>query len=412
MPFEKFKASHGGEGPFKVAYGALFPEGIIGRRGLANEREQTDSLIASIEADDELGGLDALLEAGRSPLTREEHAKFRSALEQAALDQKTVASAFERFQDQQRQLMELNPADHEQLSTMGSQMELAHDYLMSANPDLQRLGATIAGKVVDAQQAYATTNEAQRIALGDEKWSRFQQIGDDLRQDSLPYQQQARAWGAVNASLQNNSAAGDLALVYGAMHVIEPGSAVQQGELANAANAAGVPDFVITAYNRLLRDGERLTPEERKQFYTLARDVMKNANGQQLERNSRAIDAGRAGDIGEPYLQNLGSPIAPLGEPRTEFGTQAPPAAAPGADPNVDSRARRVGDSLREGVTSAAGSALDFAKGIFNVNPNEAPPATSPPPSGESFQGVPVERDGTARGVYVPRGFRTRPTND
>jgi len=362
MPFERFKERHAGQGPFQLAYGALFPDGVLGRRGLADERELTDEVIGRIQADEQLEGLDSLISAGRRPLTREQHASFRAALAQAATEQKTVAAGFDAFNREQSRLLNTNPADSEQLITMTSQMEIAHRYLMSGNPELEKAGAALSAKVLDAQQAYTTTNEAQRLALGEQKWSRFQQIGDDLRTESLPYTTQARSWSAVNAALQENSAAGDLALVYGVMHVIEPGSAVQQGELANAANAAGVPDLAITAYNRLLRNGERLTPDERKQFYNLARNVMDRANGEQLERNSHAIASGRAGDIGPSYLESLGVPIAPIGEVRSDFGTVQSGEAQPSSEETpagvLRDTAIGVGD-LYQGARRGVGRAIE-----------------------------------------------------
>jgi hypothetical protein len=409
MPFERFKERHGGEGPFKLAYGALFPEGIIGRRGLADEREQTDELVGQIRGLDWVENLDSMLQAAQRPLTRDQHHAVRAALTQAVTDQATLGDAYDTFQREQQRLEQVNPADQEQLRTMSAQMDIAHRYLLSGNPELEKAGAALSAKVLDAQQAYTTTNEAQRLALGEQKWSRFQALQDDLRSESLPYQQQARAWAAVNAALQENSAAGDLALVYGAMHVIEPGSAVQQGELANAANAAGVPDLAITAYNRLLRGGERLTPQERKQFYNLARNIMETANGEQLERNARAVAAGRDGEIGEPYLRNLMQPIAPLGEQRGDFGTvptgEAQPSGAETPAGVIRDTAIGIGD-MYQGARRGVSNAFEALLGPRAERPPQ------PPSSGETFNGVPIERDGTARGVYIPRFLRRRPTND
>lgn len=333
MPFERFKEKHGGRGPFETAYEALFPYGVLGRRGLDDERDLTNELVSRVQADDELAGLDGLVAAAQQPLTREQHHRVRAALTQAVVDQRTINAGYAGFQAQQAELRErmVNANDEEQLGVMDSQMTYAHRLLTSSNPQLQAAGTALATKVLDAQQAYATQNEAQRLAkdaadetartaLGNERWSRFQQIGDDLRSESAPYLVQARSWNAVNAAIANPTAAGDLALVYGVMHVIEPGSAVQQGELANAANAAGVPDIVLTAYNRILRDGQRLTPDERQQFYQLARDTMQSANTGQLERNSRALATGRAGGIGDEYLRNLQQPVAPLGDMPKAFG--------------------------------------------------------------------------------------------
>lgn len=59
--------------------------------------------------------------------------------------------------------------------------------------------------------------------------------------------------------------AGDMALIYGYMKMLDPGSSVREGEYANAASAGSVPDKVWGMYNRVLK-GEKLPPELRISF--------------------------------------------------------------------------------------------------------------------------------------------------
>lgn len=79
------------------------------------------------------------------------------------------------------------------------------------------------------------------------------------------FAQQSAAYGRIVASADEPSAAGDLALIFNYMKVLDPGSVVREGEFATAQNAAGVPQRVQALYNNVLR-GERLTPEQRKDF--------------------------------------------------------------------------------------------------------------------------------------------------
>lgn len=90
--------------------------------------------------------------------------------------------------------------------------------------------------------------------------------------------------------LPNPSAAGDIALVFSFMHVIEPESIVREGEFATAANAAGVPERVRNMYNKLLA-GERLSPEQRRDFSNQASNIFRaKLNLQtQLEDKFRGI---------------------------------------------------------------------------------------------------------------------------
>lgn len=71
---------------------------------------------------------------------------------------------------------------------------------------------------------------------------------------------------------QRPDAAGDLAMIFGYMKILDPGSVVREGEFANAQNAAGVPDIVRNAYNRAL-SGQRLNPQQRQQFLTQGRNI-------------------------------------------------------------------------------------------------------------------------------------------
>lgn len=77
------------------------------------------------------------------------------------------------------------------------------------------------------------------------------------------------SWGRVQASAKDPSAAGDLALVFNYMKILDPGSVVREGEFATAQNAAGVDERVAGMYNRLM-SGERLTPNQRKDFVNRA----------------------------------------------------------------------------------------------------------------------------------------------
>ena len=63
--------------------------------------------------------------------------------------------------------------------------------------------------------------------------------------------------------------AGDVAVVYSYMKMLDPGSTVMQGEQATAQNTSGVPDQVRNIYNTLIT-GAGLTPTQRQAFLTQA----------------------------------------------------------------------------------------------------------------------------------------------
>lgn len=76
---------------------------------------------------------------------------------------------------------------------------------------------------------------------------------------------QAAAYGRMVASAEDPSAAGDMALIFNYMKVLDPDSTVLEGEYATARNATGVPQRVINLYNQALT-GQTLSPEQRMDF--------------------------------------------------------------------------------------------------------------------------------------------------
>lgn len=97
-------------------------------------------------------------------------------------------------------------------------------------------------------------------------------IRDSFEKAYKPISEQEFAFNRLNASQDN--AAGDLALIFNYMKLLDPGSAVREGEFANAQNAAGVPDQVRNQWNKLM-SGERLNPVQRKEFRSQAADLFK-----------------------------------------------------------------------------------------------------------------------------------------
>lgn len=73
------------------------------------------------------------------------------------------------------------------------------------------------------------------------------------------------SYNRVQASAEKASAAGDLALIFNYMKILDPGSVVRESEFATAQNAAGVPDRVRAMYNRVL-SGKKLADDQRADF--------------------------------------------------------------------------------------------------------------------------------------------------
>lgn len=76
----------------------------------------------------------------------------------------------------------------------------------------------------------------------------------------------------VTLSQGKGSAMGDIGLIFSYMKALDPGSVVREGEQATAQNAAGVPDQIRNAYNRLV-SGQRLSPEQRADMANTALSI-------------------------------------------------------------------------------------------------------------------------------------------
>lgn len=102
-----------------------------------------------------------------------------------------------------------------------------------------------------------------------------------------------------------NTGAGDIALVYSYMKILDPTSVVREGEFATAQNSAGIPAAVVASYNKAL-NGERLTGDQRKSFVSQSQKLL-NAAGVREKEVRKGIDqiAGNYGlNKGNIYFNN------------------------------------------------------------------------------------------------------------
>ena len=101
-------------------------------------------------------------------------------------------------------------------------------------------------------------DEEEAFNFGDED-----KLRDDFRSESKEFVKVRDAYGRILST--DASAAGDLALIFNYMKILDPGSVVREGEFATAQNSAGVPTRIRAQYNKI-KTGERLAPETREDF--------------------------------------------------------------------------------------------------------------------------------------------------
>jgi hypothetical protein len=104
-------------------------------------------------------------------------------------------------------------------------------------------------------------------------------VEDTVRKEYLgqakPYIEVGQAYKKVAEAAKNPSAAGDIAMIFGFMKILDPGSVVREGEFATAQNAAGIPDRVRAQYNAAI-NGQRLTDVQRTDFMNQAKNIVQS----------------------------------------------------------------------------------------------------------------------------------------
>lgn len=137
-----------------------------------------------------------------------------------------------------------------------------------------------------------------------------------------PYFEVRDAYSRINQSARDPSAAGDLALIFNYMKMLDPGSVVREGEFATAQNAAGVPDRVRNIANRLI-NGERLNENQRKDFVGQSNGLMKRQERQyqKIQEQYRGIAKRRQIDP-ENVIIDFTAPPEELPKPTPDTGAK------------------------------------------------------------------------------------------
>lgn len=91
------------------------------------------------------------------------------------------------------------------------------------------------------------------------------------------------AFDRVKFAAENESAAGDVALIFGFMKMLDPGGRVTEGEFATTEQAGSVPEQVLGLYNRAV-SGQRLTANQRADFFNQTKGIFRRQVEKQIGR--------------------------------------------------------------------------------------------------------------------------------
>lgn len=156
------------------------------------------------------------------------------------------------------------------------------------------------------------------------------------------FNEQSQAYGRIVASAENPSPAGDLAMIFNYMKVLDPGSVVRESEFATAAQASAwlqeqegigvaIPRPVAQAI-RALQSGERLSDEQRADFTNRATALYRQAErGYSNVYDQWSNRANRYGMTPEDVMTDYrfrpagALPSAPVSGPQARPVPPAPP---------------------------------------------------------------------------------------
>lgn len=133
----------------------------------------------------------------------------------------------------------------------------------------------------------------------------------------------------IQSVTRKPSAAGDIALIFNFMKMLDPGSTVREGEFAVAASAAGLPERIIQAAVRV-DNGERLSANQRSDFLSQSNNLFasqREATDNQLENILQQADQdeiNRTRVLGKERLKDFQKRISSR-PPESRAATQAAP---------------------------------------------------------------------------------------
>ena len=106
-------------------------------------------------------------------------------------------------------------------------------------------------------------------------------VEQGLRKEWSDYSKEYRTltdqYSVIRNGAKSDTPAGDMAVVFGYMKMLDPTSAVRETEYATAENAAGIPERIQNMWNKV-KDGTRLTESQRAEFASMSKKILADRN--------------------------------------------------------------------------------------------------------------------------------------
>ena len=211
----------------------------------------------------------------------------------AAVEQKRIASG------------QLNPLERAKLGTDYQEVDPGTAGAISGfkTPEGKEFGLLSRQQIMTDQKLAESQKEMKKLAektakeKEDQDWKRAEGLRGEHFKSSKETLAAMQGFKKVEAAYKDPNPTGptDMALVYGVIKTFDPTTGVKEGEYASAENTKGVSDYVLTLYEKA-RSGQKLTPEQRRDFYITASRQLAGQLEIQDQTDQQFTDlAGRAG---------------------------------------------------------------------------------------------------------------------
>ena len=159
--------------------------------------------------------------------------------------------------------------------------------------------------------------EIEAIA-GKRAFEKADKLRDEVNAQSKTYDEVSKAVEKViisgSKSAEQATGADDLALLFGYMKLLDPGSVVRESEFRQAQTTSGIPDAILALRNQVL-EGTKLTPTQRQRFVDSAQEFFgiyaKSQKSLETFYSERAASAGL--DVADVVRTRL--PVGSIGNP-------------------------------------------------------------------------------------------------
>lgn len=169
--------------------------------------------------------------------------------------------------------------------------------------------------------AYQQRKDANEGPDTSKNFEREIKLGDRYQRENQAFFEVRKARDNIMNALGESTASGDLAAATSIMKMLDPTSVVRESELEMSMNATGKLDQ-LRNYAQLIQNGQRLNPQQRKDFQSLANSMYSTA----AQYNKQSRD--RIGGMAQQYgLNNRNIMNDEPSEPpvQTQRGAQSEP---------------------------------------------------------------------------------------